>query len=129
MSASPSPTGQSSTPQEIGSKDLIIFPVLQTLKTQGVRQSQVGQGTAQGARRQKRGELTFYFSSWGRDFRHTQVGGGHNVIVGKAVPRIGDREGLNRSGGEDCSPPRRKWPWLYIIRGPRLPTGYVTEAQ
>lgn len=51
------------------------------------------------------GELTFYFPSRGRDLRHTQVGGGHDVIVGKAVPRTGDREGLNRRKTEDTAHP------------------------
>lgn len=47
-------------------------------------------------RAEQSGELTFYFSSGSRDLGQTQVGGGHDVIVGKAVPRAGDREGLKR---------------------------------
>lgn len=54
-----------------------------------MKQTGVDQGRVQGTRGQNKvGNLTFYFSSRGRDFRHTQVGGGHDVIVGKAVPRI-----------------------------------------
>lgn len=37
-------------------------------------------------RRAGKGALTFYFSSRGGDSRHAQVGGGHNVIMGEAVP-------------------------------------------
>lgn len=59
------------------------------------------------------GGLTFYFSSRGRDFRHTQVGGGHDVIVGKAVPTAGKRRGPDQGKGlADHSPPRRKWTLL-----------------
>lgn len=59
------------------------------------------------------GGLTFYLSSRGRDFRHTQVGGGHDVIVGKAVPTAGKRRGPDQGKGlADHSPPRRKWTLL-----------------
>lgn len=77
------------------SKDLIILPFRRTLKTRGL--SQAGQNRAAwGPEGGTKGELTFYFSSRGRDFRHTQVGGGHDVVVGEAVPRARGREGLNR---------------------------------
>lgn len=54
------------------------------------------------------GELTCYFSSRGRDFRHIQVGGGHDVIVGEAVPRARGQRGLEQ-GREMAghSPPRK----------------------
>lgn len=70
--------------------------------SRGARWAGVDRGGALG---RTEGELTFYFSARGRDLRHTQVGGGHDVIVGKAVPRTGDREGLNRGKIEDTAHP------------------------
>lgn len=53
--------------------------------------------------------VTFYFSSRGRDFRHTQVGGSHDVVVGKAVPRAEKQRGLEQGRWiSGHSLPRRK---------------------
>lgn len=70
----------------------------------------MSQGRARGTRGQnKGGKLTFYFSSRGGDFRHTQVGGGHDVIVGEAVPRIrGQKKPEHRRGTAGHSPQREE---------------------
>lgn len=61
-----------------------------------------------GARGQHRGALTFYLASRGRDLRHTQVGSGHNIVVGEAVPRARGRKGLIRAGFAGHNPPREE---------------------
>lgn len=97
-------TGQSPSPWEMGSKDLIIFPFLQTLKTVGVEQGEHG-----GPEGSTKVERTFYFSSRGRDFRHTKVVGGHNVVVRKAVPRAKGQKGREQGRGiAGHSPPRKE---------------------
>lgn len=105
--------GQSLSPWKMGSKDLIIFPFQETLTTRGIRRAGVNKGEHGGLEGRTEGGLTFYFSSRGRDFRHTQVGGGHDVIVGKAVPTAGKQRGPHQGKGlADHSSPRRKWTLL-----------------
>lgn len=82
----------------MGNEDLTDFPFLQTLKARGVRQEAWSRGEHRRPEGSTERALTFYLASRGRDLRHTQVGGGHNIIVGEAVPRARGRKGLSKGG-------------------------------
>ena len=83
-----------------------------------------------GTRGQHRGALTFYLASRGRDLRHTQVGGGHNIVVGEAVPRARGRKGLNPGGIRRPQPTQggNGRSYASFVRGPSLHTRDVMEA-
>lgn len=105
MSARPLFHCQSPSQWKMGNKGLIISPFLQTLKGRGISWIEGGQGRAKGRTKRKH---TFYVSSRGRDFRHTQVGGSHDVIVSEAIPRArGQRGPEHREGTAGHSPPRK----------------------